>query len=894
MSFNHDNIYDFLIDECNNNTCINEITINKNSEDIASINSVNPDPMLNYVPPNKINHKHVKVRRGKKKSKSCNTNTNIKIAYNNIRGYKSKKYDIQKFVNINKINLFGIVESFLKDKEEIQIKGYNWIGKNRSSYTKKSQGGIGFLIRDDIKIIDDNVLDTRCDTLERLWVKVQFNSSTNSIYYIALVYFPCEGTDRNLTDEMFVSLLAENLEISQNDNDAKIIILGDFNGKIGHLINDGDESINYNGQGLIDFSNDGDLFILNGSEKCTGVFTWVKNQHKSVLDYGLVSANIQKDINEFMIDDQCNFHIGSDHNMIIIDMNVESFNNNNTIPETFKQRWDIKYNHDWTTFQEDLESKFTNWDPAHLNANEAWESWKRLVVSAAEETIGYKKQSRKSKQWFDCDIEQSMEKRKKACRAHRIYCKNKTNSDFNKTIRDNLWKDYQTKRNECKTLIRQKMMQIRMDRCSKIMEKGGPQSRDFWSVLKGNKRTNNVTSIIIPGTDNVTSDAPIIKSSLTNYFNTLGKKNLDVENDLFNDNLADSYNMNFQTATLDKLEFSCEDVKYAVSLCKNNKSPGNDNISNELIKNGGNTIVATLYKLFKRLSHLECIPDEWNNGTIVPIFKKGDRRNLDNYRGITLNSCIAKIYSRIISRRISEFLEEYDLLTEAQGGFRKDRQCEDHIFTLKSLIATRQAEGKKSFLAFLDFRKAFDTVWREGLIKALRRIGIKSNLINIVQNLYENVKCKVQFANLETELFDIDEGVKQGCSLSPTLFSIYINELRIMLNNSDLGVNIFNTKINCLLWADDVVLIGENEKELKMLLQTTTEFAKEWKMSFNYDKSNVLITRQRTNLYRKWRLGNNSITETDKYKYLGVYISRTLSDNLHIDEVIKKGNRIIA
>ena len=99
--------------------------------------------------------------------------------------------------------------------------------------------------------------------------------------------------------------------------------------------------------------------------------------------------------------------------------------------------------------------------------------------------------------------------------------------------------------------------------------------------------------------------------------------------------------------------------------------------------------------------------------------------DLDNYRGISLTSCISKIFSRIISNNISDFLEDRNVLSEVQGGFRPSRRCEDHIFTLKSIASCRLVEGKKTFIAFLDFKKAFDSVWREGMLMAAWNIGLE-------------------------------------------------------------------------------------------------------------------------------------------------------------------------
>ena len=348
---------------------------------------------------------------------------------------------------------------------------------------------------------------------------------------------------------------------------------------------------------------------------------------------------------------------------------------------------------------------------------------------------------------------------------------------------------------------------------------------------------------------------------------------------------------------INDFNLSLNDVKDAISQCKNNKSPGLDGITNELIKNGGQALEISLYKMFLRLRELENVPNEWNKGIIIPIHKKGKKCDLNNYRGITLNSCVSKIYNRLITKSISTFLEENNILSEIQGGFREDHRCEDHIFTLKSIVTCRQAEKKQTFLAFLDFKKAFDSVWREGLFNAIWETGIKGRLWRILSNcMYNNVQCQVKFGNtLTTDFFDVEEGVKQGCVLSPVLFCVLINNLAKMIKKANLGVNICDVQIGTLFWADDVVLIADNKSELQKMLDIATDFALKWKLAFNHTKSNVVIAGRQDNLSNnKWVLGKNTIKEIHNYKYLGVQISSNMSDHKHIDEVIKKGNRIIA
>ena len=223
----------------------------------------------------------------------------------------------------------------------------------------------------------------------------------------------------------------------------------------------------------------------------------------------------------------------------------------------------------------------------------------------------------------------------------------------------------------------------------------------------------------------------------------------------------------------------------AISNSKNNKSPGIDGINNELLKNGGDCLTNSLFKLFNKILETNVTPKEWNTGVIIPIHKKGDHNDLNNYRGITLTPCISKIFNRIIANEISEFLEKGNILTEVQGGFRKDHRCEDHISTLKSIAASRLTEGKPTYMAFLDFSKAFDTVWRDGLMYSVWNIGIRGMVWQLIDNLYKNVQAMVKFGNVYQliSLRSTKVSNKVACShqfYSASIFTNLLNYLMII------------------------------------------------------------------------------------------------------------------
>ncbi|XP_071944193.1 uncharacterized protein [Antedon mediterranea] len=103
-----------------------------------------------------------------------------------------------------------------------------------------------------------------------------------------------------------------------------------------------------------------------------------------------------------------------------------------------------------------------------------------------------------------------------------------------------------------------------------------------------------------------------------------------------------------------------------------------------------------------------------------------------------------------------------------------------------------------------------------------------------------------------------------------------------------MGIEIYNVQLSGLFWADDVVLLANDERELQEMLDLATKFSNDYKLEFNYEKSNVLITGKRTDKQRLWPLSDHYISEVNSYKYLGSHITRSLSDHCHIEEVVRR------
>jgi hypothetical protein len=165
-----------------------------------------------------------------------------------------------------------------------------------------------------------------------------------------------------------------------------------------------------------------------------------------------------------------------------------------------------------------------------------------------------------------------------------------------------------------------------------------------------------------------------------------------------------------------------EEMEQAIKKLKNGKSAGPDRILSEMIKVTSDVLVRYLTRLFNTILLQGTYPNSWANGFITPIFKKGDPSNTDNYRGITVGSSLGKLFSLVLHERLSTFCLKHTILDERQIGLKKAARTSDHIFIIKSLFEKHcTKEHKKLYACFIDFRKAFDTVWHEALLLKLLR-----------------------------------------------------------------------------------------------------------------------------------------------------------------------------
>ena len=272
---------------------------------------------------------------------------------------------------------------------------------------------------------------------------------------------------------------------------------------------------------------------------------------------------------------------------------------------------------------------------------------------------------------------------------------------------------------------------------------------------------------------------------------------------------------------------------------------------------------------------------------IIPIFKnKGENTNPDNYRGITLLSCLGKLFTSVLNNRISEFFEDEKLLGEEQAGFRSSYSTIDHVFALKTIIDYYLQKRKRLYCAFIDYKKAFDLIDRKYMWLKMIKAGVNGKVLNVVKSLYNHAKSCISSNGKMSDFFTCNVGVRQGENLSPLLFAVYLNDFQEHIAKSYPGLKLLSddlssilqdeelenfSKLFCLLYADDSIILAESPEELQVALDAVQDYCRKWHLIVNTSKTKIVIfSRGKIRKMPNFTYGHDTIEVVYDFVYLGV------------------------
>ena len=317
------------------------------------------------------------------------------------------------------------------------------------------------------------------------------------------------------------------------------------------------------------------------------------------------------------------------------------------------------------------------------------------------------------------------------------------------------------------------------------------------------------------------------------------------------------------------------------------KGTGPNGIHTEILKLINHLISDTLCKIFNMCITSGKHPDRLKLAHALPIFKKGSRLLVSNYRPISLLSNLNKILEKIMHKRIYAFLEKYELLYELQFGFRAGYSTTHALIHMTEAIRSALDSGSVTCGIFVDFQKAFDTVNHDILLKKLDHYGFRGVINSWFRSYLTDRKQKVVINGFESENKVLPHGVPQGSVLGPILFLIYINDLHRSIK--------YSTTYH---FADDTNLlhISKDYKSLQKKVNYDLFSLHKWltanKISLNDGKTELIYFRKSgiaptLNI----KLHGKTLTPSKFVKYLGVYLDEFLSGNTQCTELSKKLNR---
>ena len=389
-------------------------------------------------------------------------------------------------------------------------------------------------------------------------------------------------------------------------------------------------------------------------------------------------------------------------------------------------------------------------------------------------------------------------------------------------------------------------------------------SQEFWKLLKKGKTREQ-------------PNIPIDK--LFEFFKTLNEK---PDADPINIPLLDPGNVNELNENIN-MKISKEEILKCIQKLKNNKACGEDLVINEYIKSTTNTFIDIYEQLFNIIFETGIVPDNWLMGNIKPIYKnKGDKMDPKNYRPITILSCLGKLFTAVLSERLTKYSDDFFILNENQCGFRKGYSTLDNLFVLFNFFEILKNKKNKMFCAFIDFEKAFDKVWRDGLWYKLLLNNMNGNMYNIIVNMYSGTKSCISYNDCKSEFFPCNNGVRQGDNLYPFLFAVFMNDLESYLTNCNLnGLQTISNEIETqlgiylklfvILYADDTVLMAESSADLQNQLNSFQDYCSIWKLKVNTDKSKVMVfSRGKLPRNLNFSLNGKKLEIVNSLNYLGI------------------------
>ena len=802
----------------------------------------------------------------------------------NVRSLSGKEVELVEEIKKYNIDILGITETKKKGKGVENLNGYKLVYSG-VDLKERARAGVAVLIRDniyndsDINYINERLLEINMDLKDK------------SVKLI-VAYGPNEDAAVNEIDTFYNEL---QLAIDKTKANQEIIITGDLNARVGNktevfcgvIGKEGETTESPNGERLIDLCIRNNMKIANTFFKHKDVHKLTRvveeRNERSIIDYIIVSNSLFYSTHDVRV--KRGAEIYSDHFLVIAKMSIlpkAKDSKENTVKRT-KLRIE-KFREDNT--QSNYQNTIKKYLELNINTNNEdlesiWKKYKEIITKSAKEVCGTKVIGGPNKRtaWWNESVKAKIKEKKDAWKK---YLSSKCQEDM---------ENYKMKRQAAKEEVL-KSKQIQWQKFGETLEQNYNENQKlFWGAIKRCRRGKSC-----PVKHMINSDGEVIKQEdqiLENwkqYFEKLhniGTNESDIQD---NNTDEDSTNLN---SLIKENDITMVEMLNAKRKRKLGKAPGADGIYPEMVVNQGNEADKLLLNICRLAWKNKTIPNDWKKSTIIPIHKSGPTTQCENYRGISLLSVPGKVYSRIIEARLRSIVE--DKLLEHQSGFRPGRSVQDHIFTIRQISEKTLRYNKEVHICFVDLQKAFDSISRKELWKALKEYNVDRELIAAIRSFYHNPESEVQIAGKTSSKFKIKTGVRQGCILSPLLFIILMDSIsRKCKGMKPINVGRWKLKpiqLQILSFADDLVMFAKNQRDLETNINILNRELSKRGMKINSKKTKTMVI-SREPKQHKIRLDNEILEQVNSYKYLGVMIGANGSLREEITQRVGKASKV--
>jgi ribonuclease HI/endonuclease/exonuclease/phosphatase family metal-dependent hydrolase len=745
----------------------------------------------------------------------------------NAEGVSNKKTELENFLFENSIDICCIQETHLKPEKNFKIRGYQVTRNDRLERTK---GGVMTLVRNNL-----NAVETKRTTEEAEYLEMKVITKTTPLQ-IGNYYCP---------DNKQLSL--DSIDVP----DKRFLIAGDFNSQSQSW---GYHNLDKRGEDIETWQDENHLLLANDPTDQPTFYS--RRWHTTTTpDLAFCTEDIHSQLTR-TVSPQLG---GSDHRPVVLTLCA------NISHSTQPPRWNYK-KAKWNLFRIRTNELTNDIQLEGRDINNIVKDFNSSILKAAKETIPRGVRKNYAPYWTD-----------KLQTAHEELTKAREDAEKEPSQANNI-RLQEKKAVYLKTKIESTRKSWREKTSALNLEK---ESTKLWRLTKSlNDESWKEPNITLEENDKILtgrSAANAFAHSFAKVSDTKVPNNRKKEiRQEERDRTTTNNDPDAMTAELTK-----EELIKAIKQLKKKKSPGPDGITNEMIQHMGNTALQKLLDIYNQSWKQGQVPQCWKKATMIPILKKGkNKHHPSSYRPISLTSCVCKTMERIVNQRLQWYLESEGILAEEQAGFRRYRSTEDQTTHLSQIIEDSFQEQKVTLAAFVDLTKAFDKVWKDGLLVKLQRGGICGNMYRWTKSYLHNRRARVQVNGQQGQTVLLRQGVPQGGVLSPTLFILYINDLLAELPKG----------VQAALYADDLVLWATEEYattatyRMQLALNHLTSWANDWCITINKEKTSAtlftLSTKQKPG---QLRIGDTYLQFEDQQTYLGVTFDKRLTWKQHIE-----------